>query len=109
MADRAANSIVFGFKHLMVSKWNFAKYAMWVDDEHGEVWVGNEKALRVVMKDSSVNIVYGDGWEAWLNDEEHPDFKELVQYWNQKLAAVPMKGAGKAGKADGKGKSKPAR
>ena len=105
---RISKALVFGTKQLLIT-WGFEKSGIWADPETLTVWVGNDMAIKGTVTNNDLTLEYGTDWETYLNDQAHPQFKELIVSQKAKLttAASPTKGLGKGtGKSKTKSKSK---
>ena len=80
---------------------------MWVDEDGGALWMGQDMVVSACIKDGDANIQYGEGWEEFLKSEE---WKLVVSSASDKMitANASTKGKGKTkGKTKGaKGTSK---
>ena len=85
--ERILQSLVFGTKHVVCK-------SLWADPEKGTVTLWGEKVLQGSIVDGKLIIEYGEGWENYLHDKDHPAFKNMVSALEEKL--------GRAGKGEGK-------
>ena len=97
--ERILQSLVFGTKYLVCK-------SLWADPEKGLVTLRGEKVLQGSIHDEKLIIEYGEGWEDYLYDKDHPEFKEMVTKLSTNLSKKG-KGEGKKwgkfkGKFDGK-------
>ena len=96
LTDSVIRSLVMG------TKWLLDK-SVWAEPETGIVSIGSEQILQAEIVDNKLEIKYGTGWEEYLHDPLHPEFKELVITLQKKLSGAGAKGPGKfAGKFGGK-------
>ena len=53
--------------------------------------------MQATVKDGSLAVTFGETWEEWLYDKDHPEFQQLVDEWVKKLsnASSSSKGASK--------------
>ena len=93
--ERAIISIIFGLKRILTTEWKYAKKAVWADDVSGDVWVGDERAIRVHVEEGKLNIDYGSGWKEWLTQENYPEFKQLTEFWVEKINQAESSGKGR--------------
>ena len=99
--ERILMSLVFGTKYLCCK-------SLWADPEQGLVTLWGTKVLKGSIVDKKLSIEYGEGWETYLHDKDHPEFKDMVKTLHGKLASGEKggKGGGKEGKFKGKFTSK---
>ena len=90
LTDNVIRSLVFG------TKWLLDK-SVWAEPKTGVVSIGKEEILQAEIVENKLQIKYGTGWEDYLHDPLHPEFKELVTTLEKKLIGGGAKGAGKFG------------
>ena len=101
---RVQESILFGAKTMLTSKeWGFHRKAFWVDTDAMSLTCGeNDIVMEVYIKDNIPQIVYGPGWEEFLNPIVGNTFWADVQ----KSAKERLSRAEQPSKGLGKGKGK---
>ena len=78
--------------------------SLWADPDSGKVTLGTKMVLFGQVVDKKLVIEFGEGWKEYLYDPKHPEFKQLAQSLNDKLAeAEKKKGSKGTGKFSGKG------
>ena len=107
--QRTLRSFAFGAKYLL-TKWG--DKGIWADPDTGSVLQGGKDGDSIItasISGQTINVTYATGWEKYLTDEAHPEFKDMLKLLEDKLgnSTDPGKGVGKGhGKAEkGKGKT----
>ena len=88
--------MTFGAKWLL-RQWGYLKDAMWVDEDAGVLWIGQDQVLRSFVTSNGLDIEYGDGWEDYLKSDE---WMTIVKQATEKVVRKQM------AKGKGKGKTK---
>ena len=65
---RAVQQVSFGAKWLL-HKWDYVKSSMWVDEEAGVLWMGQDEVLRAFVSGAGLVVEYGSGWEEYLQSD----------------------------------------
>lgn len=96
LEERIVRKIILGAKYIMSTKWGWAKSDLWADLDKGTLALGGEVMFTVnFVRGAEPSLIYAPGWQEYLWDMAHPEFRELVE-----------NAVGQARKGIGKGTSK---
>ena len=99
---RVLESVLFAAKKMMVD-WQWHKKNLWVNKDLGCLTLGSEHVLSVEVVESCVKVTYGNDWEDYIFNSEHPDntfWKSVLETAANKLKKKKSEGT----KGMGKGK-----
>ena len=88
----------------MLNQWGWTKGDLWAELPNDSNGVGvltlfGEKVLEAQVQDQQLSVNFGDAWHEYLlDDEAHPEFKDL---FNECTSRV-QKGIGKGKRKNGK-------
>ena len=101
---RVVQQVTFGAKWLLQT-WGYMKRSMWVEEDAGVLWMGDEQVLRAFTSNGRIDIEYSEGWKEFLQSNE---WDGIVKQTAEKMAQQSdIKGKGKGKDKSGpKGKPK---
>ena len=90
--ERTLKTLTLGAKYIMEA-WGWHQSDLWAEPEEGTLKLAGEMILKAAIKNGSITIEYGEGWEQYLITDRFPEMKELLISLDGKI----KKGGGKGG------------